>query len=262
MIYEPATRVGSGETPGAQALEAWFIARGFGSSGIYNPRNVAGTSTLSLHAEGRAVDVTPAGRSAELGRLLEELVRRHLELGVQLVIWERTYWRVGRTGWQRYTGVNPHTDHAHVELTRAAAAGLTVETIDAVMSGSTPEEQPEMNAEERAMFDQIHYALVGGRRFAGDLSVYDLAAAILETRDAVKPLPGYLGDVEKRTATRIAELGAAMPLALDLEHLAGALAERLAERLAEELVTVDAEIVRDAVLAALTDHPLRPSSSS
>lgn len=53
MRYESAQRVAS------VALERYAVARGFGTAGIFNPRNVRGGTALSLHAEGRAVDLTP-----------------------------------------------------------------------------------------------------------------------------------------------------------------------------------------------------------
>lgn len=44
------------------------------------------------------------------------------ELGVQLVIWNRTIWRAGVGTVRPCGGPNPHTDHVHVEV-RIGAAG-------------------------------------------------------------------------------------------------------------------------------------------
>ena len=134
MRYEPASRVALGPQPGALALRDYAHSLGFGDAGIFNPRNVRGsTSTLSLHAEGRAVDLTPGSRGAgALTELVHRLVEQHQQLGVQQVIWQRSVWTVGR-GWRPYSGTDPHTGHAHVELTRSAAAGLTVDTLREVL---------------------------------------------------------------------------------------------------------------------------------
>jgi hypothetical protein len=245
MRYEAATFIASGPAPGALALEAYALALGHGSAGIFNPRNVRGSvSTLSLHAEGRAVDITPGDAGADaLTGLVDLLVWHHQALGVQQVIWHRRSWRVGRA-WEPYGGTDPHTSHAHVELTRAAADGLTVETIEAVIGT----EGAELNTEERAMFDEIHAALVGLRKMGGDPTrVHDLATPILNANHyAAIELPRML-----------AELAAAMPRALDLELLADAIVRRLPHDTG--LNGVDPAALRTAVVEALTAHPLRPT---
>lgn len=150
--------------PGARALLdlMLYLTPGLISSGCYNPRNIAGSSTVSLHAEGRAIDVRPANFAYTSGRWLGEgparalsgwcdaLIDHHQALGIQGVIWAGYAWRVGwRVGvrppwsrhvWQRISaGGNQHYDHAHIELTWAAARDLTAERISAVLFPPTPE---------------------------------------------------------------------------------------------------------------------------
>lgn len=127
--------------PGAQALMAWFLGvygtRGGRNGGIYGCRTIAGTSTRSVHSEGRAADLmnptTPAGAQWSQD-LADWLVYNSAELGVQLVIHARRVWscRYPEAGWRRYTGANPHDNHSHVELSRESARTLTVARIDAV----------------------------------------------------------------------------------------------------------------------------------
>jgi hypothetical protein len=242
MRYEPATAIGTGPTPGALALERWCVERGYGTAGIYNPRNVRGSSsTLSLHAEGRAFDLTAGNRSDDdVTQLVDQLVRHCDALGVQMVIWQRRSWRIGRS-WQPYSGADPHTSHAHIELTRDAAAHLTLEHLERTLTeddGMTPEQAQQLN--------DLHFALVGARKFAGDLTAHDLATPILNGNHwASSELPA-----------RLDQLAAAMPRALDVELLADAIARRLPAPAPGEVLEVTdvsalAQACAEAVLEAL-----------
>ena len=112
--------------------------------GIYVPRNIRGTKMQSPHAEGRAVDI---GLRADLPnekligdqlfRILIDCARRTQVAGkkpgqyvdsISAVIWNRHIWSAAMGGprpWVgRYKGgaaKNPHTDHIHVEWTRAGS---------------------------------------------------------------------------------------------------------------------------------------------
>jgi len=94
-------------------------------TGIYNDRKIAGTQRKSAHAEGRALDIhlsaiDPEQRS--LGdQLFRALIRRAGSIGVDNVIWNRQIWSQAKGGPRAYTGANPHTDHIHVEFTRAGS---------------------------------------------------------------------------------------------------------------------------------------------
>jgi hypothetical protein len=91
--------------------------------GIYNNRNIAGTKKKSAHAEGRAIDIhlnTYLPEQLSLGnRIFEALIRKASRIGVDNVIWNEQIWSVSRGGPRNYEGLNPHTDHIHVEFTRA-----------------------------------------------------------------------------------------------------------------------------------------------
>lgn len=129
----PKTCVGSAR-PGARAMLAYFLESTLQtrSMGIYNCRKVGGTSSLSVHAEGRAVDlgliVIETGYA-----FLEVLAPYAKRLGVCYAIFDRTKWADHRDDCgEYYGGVSPHRDHIHLELNRAAGEGLTLATLRAV----------------------------------------------------------------------------------------------------------------------------------
>ena len=140
--YEGATSCTGRAQDGAKALMSWFLgaynSRGANNLGIYNCRPIAGSSSLSLHAEGRACDLGVPVGAGWAQTLADALVANSRELGVQLVIYRRKAWsgRYPHSGWRNYTGSNPHTDHLHVELSWNAARTLTTQAIQNQLSGS------------------------------------------------------------------------------------------------------------------------------
>ena len=138
--YGRATKPTAGPAPGAKAFMQWVLAnfavRGGKNLGIYVVRTVAGSSTTSLHAEGRACDLGINPHGAQWGtEFAEQLRLNSAELGVQCVIWNGRIWSGAYpdAGWRAYTGTNAHVDHIHCELTRAAAKTLTAQRIQAVL---------------------------------------------------------------------------------------------------------------------------------
>jgi hypothetical protein len=133
-----------GPTSGAVALMAWFLGayktRGARNDGIYNCRSVRGGTEPSLHSEGRAADLGCRAGDTWAQPLANLLVAHSAELGIQCVIYNRRIWSGQHpdAGWRSYSGVDHHTTHLHVELSRKAAAGLTVERIVSVL---TPEDE-------------------------------------------------------------------------------------------------------------------------
>lgn len=145
--YVGARTCTGGPSPGAKALMAWFLGayQGLGgyNLGIYNCRNGRGSTTLSLHGEGRAGDLGHPVGAGFVDSLAEALRGSSAELGVQCVITKEgggsrrpRIWSSKYPNWRDYSGVNPHADHLHVELTPWAAANLTVDHINRVMSGA------------------------------------------------------------------------------------------------------------------------------
>lgn len=142
--YQGAKSCTTGPQPGARALMSWFLGaysgRGGKNLGIFNCRSVRGASTTSLHGEGRAVDFGINPHGAAYGDQLAELLRsRSAELGIQCIIWKRRIWSGSQphAGWRPYSGVNPHLDHLHVELSWAAARDLTAARVAQIL-GAAP----------------------------------------------------------------------------------------------------------------------------
>lgn len=131
-----ATRCTGGPTPGARALLA-FLLEEYGqasSLGIYNCRDVRGTSTTSTHGEGRAVDLKWPMSSAGRGTASGEAVVKRLgasgrRLGIQAIIYNRRIYSAVSPEGRAYRGAHPHYDHLHIELTPAAGRNLTLATL-------------------------------------------------------------------------------------------------------------------------------------
>ncbi|MCB9527518.1 MAG: hypothetical protein H6701_03820 [Myxococcales bacterium] len=98
----------------------------------YNCRQIRGSSGMSMHGTGRALDifVPMQGTQADndLGDPIAHWLMQNAErIGVQLIIWDRSIWSAGRSSnkHRQYTGEHPHNDHLHIEFTAAAAARRT-----------------------------------------------------------------------------------------------------------------------------------------
>lgn len=134
MRYEPASKTKPTATAcqtGTKALEeairaVWPELGGLRSVyGCWNPRRIVGSSSWSLHAEGRAIDVgVPVVAKQHGWELSCELVAHRTVYGVQRVIWDGHIWSVEQIkGWRELhaSTVNKHRDHIHVEQYWAAA---------------------------------------------------------------------------------------------------------------------------------------------
>jgi MYXO-CTERM domain-containing protein len=85
---------------------------------------------MSVHGTGRALDVMiptvkGAPNRAAGDKIANWLILNAQQIGVQLIIWNRTIWRSNGTNDASYGGPIPHLDHLHVELTEEAAAHST-----------------------------------------------------------------------------------------------------------------------------------------
>ena len=131
---------------GALALRHWLEANRAGSDwGIYNCRKTRTGSSLSLHAEGRAIDWhldagTKGGHRAG-NKLVRTLLAddprgRHFALaarmGVQEIIWNCKIWSAKHPRMSRYSTCDAtsnvtlqHRDHVHIGLNWKGARRLT-----------------------------------------------------------------------------------------------------------------------------------------
>lgn len=153
------SRCSGGPQKGTLALRDVVLAiyTLLGSLGIYNCRPSSGGGGLSTHGEGRgwdcrcnAFDAAQKKAGDELAALL---VKHHNLLGIQRIIWNRrqTDVRNGMGNWRPYSGQSPHTDHLHIELCWASAAGpkvLTEKYVWMVLKGGmelTPDQEKKLD---------------------------------------------------------------------------------------------------------------------
>lgn len=127
MRYEPAAKLPppSGCQSGTHALGA-AIRDVFPELqsltlvyGCYNHRLIEGSSSFSLHAEGRALDVgVPPAATKDVGwELACTLVEQRITLGTMRVIWDGHIWSTEKPDkWRKLSlQLNQHHDHVHVE---------------------------------------------------------------------------------------------------------------------------------------------------
>lgn len=151
MTYHPYTscKLCSGKAqPGTVALMDYLMDMFpyAGSFGVYNCRNVAGSSTKSQHSCGRAWDCKLAtlsnGRArTDLGHPIIQFLHVHsTALGIVDQIYDRVIYDDKTPGGRYYGGVHPHYDHIHITQASLFAATLTYEKI-VQATGIDPREQ-------------------------------------------------------------------------------------------------------------------------
>jgi hypothetical protein len=137
--YSPQRTCSPTAKPGTSAF-ANMLLRTYPSStslGIVRACSAGGTSE---HKEGRAFDWGVSIHSAADRRAVNSLMRWLLKpdrfgnryamarrLGIQYMIWNRRIWGSysASSGWRRYSGASPHTDHVHFSLSWAGARKQT-----------------------------------------------------------------------------------------------------------------------------------------
>lgn len=166
--YTPAKSCTGSATPGGKALMSWYLgayrSQGAADLGVYVCKGIAGSTSTSVHAEGRAADLgtKPYRRPAYGKALANALVNHSLELGIQCVIHDRKIWSSSYpdAGWRDYLG-EPHDGHLHVELTWAAARTLTAARIEQVIGGKpvtpVPDQEDVMTPLQAQQLRDAHY---------------------------------------------------------------------------------------------------------
>lgn len=118
---------------GARRLGQFVLAHFAGATSVGGyacRRNTADSTRMSVHGTGRAMDIfiPKTQGEADNGKGDEAanwFVEHAQEIGVQLVIWDRSVWRGNGTNESAYGGPHPHDDHLHVELTTEAGDAQT-----------------------------------------------------------------------------------------------------------------------------------------
>lgn len=147
--WQRATDCSGSARPGALALLAYLRSEfpSGKSLGIYNCRRVRGSVVPSIHSEGRALDwgvtMVNGKGSPEGHEIVKLLASQGSRLGIQAIIYDRKIWSNASPNGRSYTGVAPHYDHLHIELTRNAGEKLNLATLYSVLGSSkAPEVQP------------------------------------------------------------------------------------------------------------------------
>jgi hypothetical protein len=123
-------------TSGAKALGDYVKLnfKGVTDYGGYScRRNTANRKKLSVHAVGRALDISIKRLNGAADNTKGDAVANYLishaeEIGIQLVIWDNSVWIAQRAAGKKltaYTGPDPHTNHIHAELSEEGAARQT-----------------------------------------------------------------------------------------------------------------------------------------
>lgn len=119
--------------PGAADLGNFLVNHFDGATHFqgYNCRPIRGSTSMSMHGTGRAIDVfvpvdtsQPYNNQADndLGNpIADYIIENATELGVQFFIWDQAKWSISYGEVRSYGGVHPHHDHLHIELTKSAA---------------------------------------------------------------------------------------------------------------------------------------------
>ena len=129
--WEDGAHCAGGLRPGTEALAAMLqqqFAQIESVNGYDCRSNTANPDEMSEHGTGRAIDLVISTQSDQADSALGDpvanwLVEHSAELGVQLIIWNRSIW-IGDSlppEARHYDGPDPHVDHIHVELNEAAA---------------------------------------------------------------------------------------------------------------------------------------------
>jgi hypothetical protein len=136
--------------PGTRELGQYLVNNFGGARSFqgYNCRQIRGSSGMSMHGTGRALDVfIPLDRGqADNDKgdpVAAYLIENAEHIGIQLIIWDRSIWSTSRSTRHRsYGGAHPHHDHLHIELTPDAANRRTAFFTGAMPDPGNGEEPP------------------------------------------------------------------------------------------------------------------------
>jgi phage-related protein/SLT domain-containing protein len=144
--------------------------------GGFNNRNVRGGSSKSMHAYGRAFDV---GADPKTMKAIAEYARTTFK-DLQYVIYNHKIAGVGKgSPWRKYSGVNPHTDHVHVDFkTGGGGAGVSGKGAQA-WKGQIIKASKQMKANANAseiagVIAQIHRESKGDQTITQSSSLRDI----------------------------------------------------------------------------------------
>lgn len=125
VAYDKATFKAGGAAPGTLALWSTIerVFPGAKSLGIYAPRAIRGSDSLSLHAEGRAVDVAHSNVEAIADYAYQNRVLHQVQ---EIILYkQRRIWTANKDGWRTFSGYGAGSlTHVHIGQNRLGA-GIT-----------------------------------------------------------------------------------------------------------------------------------------
>jgi len=114
----------------------------------------------------------PDGSADPRGNEIDQwLIDNASDLGLQLIIWDKSIWSVKRNPRGRlapYTGPNSHRDHLHIELNAAGAAASTPwfrnqqAPVPAPASTPSPASPPSLTAPAQSQLPVVVKSPIGG----------------------------------------------------------------------------------------------------
>jgi hypothetical protein len=120
-----------GLKPGAAKLRDYiytYFPQTYQIGGFSCRAIVGNSSSMSVHATGRALDIMIPTIGGEANNSLGDpignwLIENAETIGIQFIIWDNWTWRADRSAPKdrSYGGAHPHHDHLHVELSEEAA---------------------------------------------------------------------------------------------------------------------------------------------
>ncbi|WP_144645320.1 hypothetical protein [Priestia megaterium] len=182
-------------------VEAWYrkVKDKFGKTsfaGGYNNRNMVGGNSKSMHAFGRAFDIS--GSKGTMAKIAEYL--RTAASNLQYVIYNHRISGPGKgKKWRPYGGggKNPHTDHVHADFFPPAGqggAGKSGKGAEAwrgtILKAAAKMKEKVTPAEVNGIIAQIHRESKGNERITQDPRVNDINA---RTGNLAKGLLQYVG---------------------------------------------------------------------
>lgn len=135
--WDPTTHCRDKCQPGAIQLRQDLLSRYPETRdwGCYNCRTISGTDTLSLHAEGRAIDIgIVASRKQDGDEIFAWCVANAEALGLQEILWNDRIWSALRPEVRHRSG---HRDHVHIGLNWDGALKRT-----SYFSADEPKDEP------------------------------------------------------------------------------------------------------------------------
>lgn len=145
--YTPGRYIGCSNTP--KAIGDWLVNHGGGVlyfNGCFGYKKIRGTNTVSVHATGRAIDISVKSPRVDgpNNRVMKFLLDGYImpnacSLGIQRMIFEGRVWEsnmsttLKHAQWRKLKSGDPHNDHLHLEVTTSKQNKFRLVDVNAMM---------------------------------------------------------------------------------------------------------------------------------